>query len=243
MTRYREGQTSREDTCRERKSYEQKRPCRYCGQHHSFGRDNCPAYGKQCNQCFRRNHFAEVCRTARQQRNRRQANHTRDVKRTAEDDFSDTGSDTSSDDYFIENTVNHLQNVRNVKLCSSSEKKTVAVMVNDIQMEIESDSGAEVNVMDELQYIDYLRKTQTKPELVESKTKIRTLQNTIEVLGEFETTVRNHTRGVQTTFIVVNRKINSPPLLGQNTLSDLGMIKISEEGNFKEPNDLRVSDE
>ena len=116
-------------------------------------------------------------------------------------------------------------------------------MVNDIQMEIEPDSGAEVNVMDELQYIDYMSKTQEKPELMESKTKIRTLQNTIDILGEFVTTVRNQTRGIQTKFVVVNGNINSPPLLGQKTLSDLGMIKISEEGRFKEPNELRVSDE
>jgi len=60
-----------------------------------------------------------------------------------------------------------------------------------------------------------MSKTQEKLELAESNTEIRTLQNSIEVLGEFETTVRNHTRGVQTKFIVVNGKINSPPLLGQ----------------------------
>ena len=135
------------------------------------------------------------------------------MNRAAEDDFSDTGSELSVDEYFIENTVNHIQSVRNIKVCGSDENKTVTVMLND--MEVEPDSGAEVNVMDEIQYLDYMTKTQEKPELAESKMEIRTLQNTIDVLGEFVTTVRNHTRGIQTTFIVVNGQINSAPLLGK----------------------------
>ena len=35
--------------------------CRYCGTKHSRGK--CPAYGKQCLKCSKRNHFASVCRS------------------------------------------------------------------------------------------------------------------------------------------------------------------------------------
>ena len=36
-------------------------PCRFCGRTHSHGR--CPAYGKTCSKCSRKNHFAAVCRS------------------------------------------------------------------------------------------------------------------------------------------------------------------------------------
>ena len=51
-----------------------------------------------------------------------------------------------------------------------------------------------------------------------SKVKLSTLQNALQVKGEFRTIVRNRTRDVKTNFIVVEGRINSPPLLGENTL-------------------------
>ena len=52
--------------------------------------------------------------------------------------------------------------------------------------------------------------------------------------------VRNQRRGVKTKFIVVRGHINSPPLLGKMTLIDLGMISISETGEYAEENELKI---
>ena len=35
--------------------------CKFCGKSHVYGK--CPAYGKQCSKCRRKNHFAAVCKT------------------------------------------------------------------------------------------------------------------------------------------------------------------------------------
>ena len=35
--------------------------CRFCGRSHNRG--NCPAYGKECSNCLKSNHFAAVCRS------------------------------------------------------------------------------------------------------------------------------------------------------------------------------------
>ena len=36
--------------------------CRYCGTHHEFKKEKCPAFGKQCNKCHGYNHYARKCR-------------------------------------------------------------------------------------------------------------------------------------------------------------------------------------
>ncbi|PAA81730.1 hypothetical protein BOX15_Mlig033926g4 [Macrostomum lignano] len=40
------------------------KPCKFCGQKHPSGR--CPAWGKTCAKCGRRNHFAAVCKSSSQ---------------------------------------------------------------------------------------------------------------------------------------------------------------------------------
>ncbi|VDP73507.1 unnamed protein product [Echinostoma caproni] len=35
--------------------------CRFCGRIHLMGRSNCPAWGKTCDNCKKRNHFAAKC--------------------------------------------------------------------------------------------------------------------------------------------------------------------------------------
>lgn len=37
--------------------------CKFCDLPHVWGKENCPAYGKICKQCFHRNHLETACRT------------------------------------------------------------------------------------------------------------------------------------------------------------------------------------
>ncbi|VDI46568.1 Hypothetical predicted protein [Mytilus galloprovincialis] len=113
-------------------------------------------------------------------------------------------------------------------------------MMNDVEVKIEPDSGADVNVMDEYQYRAYKNRTREGAELLESKTKLSTLQSSLKVKGEFITTVRNATRGIKTKVIVIKGKTNSPPLIGKKTLIELGMLQIQEDGTLKEPNGLGI---
>ena len=52
--------------------------------------------------------------------------------------------------------------------------------------------------------------------------------------------VRNETCGIVTKFIVIEGKMNSPPLLCRQTLLDLGMMKIQPDGSLATPNEFRV---
>ncbi|CAC5422300.1 unnamed protein product [Mytilus coruscus] len=106
--------------------------------------------------------------------------------------------------------------------------RTVPVMMNDVQIKIEPGSGADVNLLDGNQYRAYKNRTRERTELLESKTKLSTLQSSLPVKGEFITTVRNATRGIKTRMIVIRGKNNSPPLIGKKTLIELGMLQIKK---------------
>ena len=200
--------------------------CRYCDRTHPRKKELCPAYGKSCDICNKPNHFAVVCmsdRASNKQRKgkRPQRGHigsNRDVRRTANDSQSDdSDSDFEQDVDFIDESVRHLT-VGKIKINKVSDfDKTVPIVVNDVIVHMEPDSGADVNVMDEYQYRALKRKSFDGIELKESNTKLSTLQNTLGVSGEFKATARNQTRGTETTFVVVKGKINSPPLLGRKS--------------------------
>ncbi|CAG2232334.1 unnamed protein product [Mytilus edulis] len=240
------GMQNREETYTMR--HERRNNCNYCGKTHSFEqREDCGAYGKQCNKCHKWNHFAVVCKSSMQSvyqdndqfRNQRytERNQGRNVRRTMED----TDEEEYSDDEFFGRTVNHLGAVKKINVHKiGNEARTVLVMMNDVEVKIEPDSGADVNVMDEYQYRAYKNRTREGAELLESKTKLSTLQSSLKVKGEFITTVRNATRGIKTKVIVIKGKTNSPPLIGKKTLIELGMLQIQEDGTLKEPNGLGI---
>lgn len=118
--------------------------------------------------------------------------------------------------------------------------KTVPITINDISIRAEPDTGADVNVMDEYQYSALTHRSETDLRLTGSNIKLRTLQSELPVKGEFTATVRNLTCGVPTKFIVIRGRINSAPLISKNTLIQLGMLQIKEDGSFAEQNDMRI---
>lgn len=65
--------------------------CGYCGYKHAPRQ--CPAYGKECKNCHRKNHFAKVCRQGKSQSNLKARKSQHDsVETETEDDFNDWSS-------------------------------------------------------------------------------------------------------------------------------------------------------
>ncbi|CAG2193058.1 SLC30A2 [Mytilus edulis] len=224
--------------------------CGYCGFDHGEG-NKCPAYGKQCRNCDKYNHFASVCRAEKKKQQYRAGNFRREgrsVKKTTEEKIeTDSNTDISDydedEDYFGE-TIKHIMKIRKVKTVQGIRDmdKTVTVRIDDVDVKVEPDSGADVNVMDENQFLKFQSKTYGNPVLEKSKIKLSTLQNSLPIKGEFKTIIRNKTCGTETKFVVVKGKINSPPLISKSTLIELGMIQIRTDGSFVKKNQLRIPD-
>ncbi|VDI07357.1 Hypothetical predicted protein [Mytilus galloprovincialis] len=232
------------------KAHDFEEDCGYCGFDHGEGR-KCPAYGKQCRNCEKYNHFASVCRTEKKKQQYRAGNFRRgerSVKKTTEDKIeTDSNTDVSDydedEDYFGE-TIQHIMKIRKVKTIQGVRdiEKTVTVRIDDVDVRVEPDSGADVNVMDENQFVKFQSKTYGSPVLEKSKIKLSTLQNSLPIKGEFTTIIRNKTCGTEAKFVVVKGKINSPPLISKSTLIELGMIQIRTDGSFVKKNKLRIPD-
>ncbi|CAC5388769.1 unnamed protein product [Mytilus coruscus] len=141
------------------------------------------------------------------------------VKKTTEEAY-ETDSNTDISDYeedrdYFGQTIKHIRKIRGVKTIQGIRdiEKTVTVRIDDLDVKVEPDSGADVNVMDENQFLTFQKKTYGNPVLEKSKIKLSTLQNSLPIKGEFTTVIRNETCGTETKFIVVKGKINSPPLI------------------------------
>jgi hypothetical protein len=105
-------------------------------------------------------------------------------------------------------------------------------MTNDVETEIEPDTGSDANIMDEEQF-DRLQNARSEIRLKKSRTKLRALLQDIPALGECSVTIRNQTRQTRTRIIVIRGKMDYFPLIGRATLSNLGMVFIDETGNLE----------
>ena len=83
-------------------------------------------------------------------------------------------------------------------------------------------------------------RSQEIKELGPSRDTLKTLQSNLTVKGEFATTLRNKNRGTQSKFLVIHGKMDSPPLLSNSTVLELGKLKTDPEGTLKETNELRI---
>ena len=125
----------------------------------------------------------------------------------------------------------------------STTSRCVKVKLNDVDVQMEADSGADVNIMDGHQFKALVHRSRVKPALQPSNVKLYTLQHKLGRKGEFCETIRNDTCGRLVTFVVVFGRIKSPLLIGKETLFGLGMLKIQPNSSLAEPNSLGTSSE
>ena len=126
------------------------------------------------------------------------------------------------------------------KITTGPNQDTVLIRIGDIDAFVEPDSGANATVMDEYQFKALKHRSQEVKELEPSRETLKTLQSDLTVKDEFTATLRNKNRGTQSKFLVIQGKIDSPPILSKSTLLELGMLKIDPEGTLKETNELRI---
>ncbi len=99
------------------------------------------------------------------------------VKKTTEDAES-----TSSDDAFFGQTAEHLKQAKKKGKIGKNgdDYRAVMVRLNDVDVLMEADSGADVNVIDEHQIKAFTHRIHDKPILANINVKLRTLQHKLD---------------------------------------------------------------
>ena len=100
-------------------SEEVKIECTYCGYKHKPSKANCPAWDKQCSYCNGRNHFSRKCRKKR-------------------------GNVRSMDHHNEDSDVEWLQ-IHGVVQDTTERRNTACMKVNDFNVRVQLDTGADYN--------------------------------------------------------------------------------------------------
>ena len=195
--------------------------CGYCGGKHRKGA--CPAYGKECSTCGRKNHFSRVCRTSPRKtdsksKKKRQLHHIADSQtenHTDEYQFSDSDSvasvyvvKTGSTQYIVQPLV-------------KEPKRS-----NDswIEMAMQIDNGSAVNC---IRHQDLVRIT-TKPHIKKSEVKLTAYSgDIIKPIGQVDLDIKINNRQETLRFQVIDNAPTS--LISGQASEDLGLIKVNRE--------------
>ena len=223
--------------------------CRYCGGEHNRG--NCPAYGKECRKCLKRNHFSKVC------------NSRKSVKAIEKND----SREDINDNFFIDViTINNYEvpmkandnklsiiekigintvqsqakdefgvNNNEVMSFNLSAEWTQMIEVNGKNIDFKIDTGSQVDI---IRHKDYI-KLEPKPELFKTGVTLNVYNNTVvPIHGKCVCDVKYGNMKVPIWFIVTED--NLPPVVGLQTSEKLSLIKRIVN-NIKSRSGIEVS--
>jgi predicted aspartyl protease len=189
--------------------YRQKPPidCGYCGKRHEKDKHKCPAYGKQCQNCHKRNHFSAVCKA-------------KDVHAVAESEEVTSSTSEENHDY---------EDIRKFEEVNRVEKGITANMIlggrHDGQREVpfEVDCGASCDIVPQ----HYLKNTKHK--LEETRTILKMYDgNLVTPVGKVTMKVKNPKNDKK--YLVAFEVVSDDkyvPILGRKTSQRMGLIEVN----------------
>ena len=183
--------------------------CKFCGCTHNRG--NCPAYGKECNHCKKKNHFANVCLS------RKVVNEIQDSSENSRDDdfFIDSihaidNYDELCDNYSTEH-INKL--MRNKKDSVTLYETVMSVNYNSTSMwskvlkvcgkyiEFKIDTGSQVNILPKKNF----EELRPKPQISNTAVTLSAYNNTtVPVHGKCICFVEFDSKKIPVLFIITD---------------------------------------
>lgn len=182
-------------------SQQKKIDCKFCGYKHWYGR--CPAFGKECSKCNKRNHFAQVCKTEK--------------KRPLDTLEEDKLEDDENEEYMVEEL--QVSSICDIKQ-NSKEWYIVSFLVRGRKIEFKCDSGAQVNVLSLKQCIEL---GINPKDLVKTKSVVTSFtKNRVPVVGKCKLQCRYKAIECLIEFYIVD--IDCVNILELKTSEKLGFI-------------------
>ena len=189
--------------------------CKFCGKTHIRRKEECPAYGRTCKVCGKRNHFAKCCMT------RKHSTHAV----TDMDSVSTSETDSESID-----CVEQINAANNKKSALYAE-----MLLDEKSVKFQIDSGATVNVIPR----KYVSTTIDEP-----KVQLKMYNGTtLWAKGRAKLKMRNpkNRKKYKVTFVVIDEE-NFTPLLSRKAAEQMKLITVNYD-NFNLLHSLIAKDE
>ena len=193
--------------------------CKFCGYKHKFGRQSCPAWGKKCDICEQPNHFKSCCTSANILKDK-------DSDSTSEEDIDNTVFMCDVDAKKSENELGARER-EIVQVCDVENSVHAKMIVNDVDVVFQLDSGATINSMSLSLY-----KKVTGDHLLEKikpckKTLVMYDKSTIKPAGEITLHVVNpkNNDDFHVRFIIVKEAVR--PILGCRAVQLMKLLTVN----------------
>ena len=183
------------------------RTCGRCGLKHDPKK--CPAFGKICSKCLKKNHFARAGRSEK-------------VLAEKVNQVGDSSNEGDLDDEYVKKiTIGWMST-------DTGKKTTVKLLLNGVKVQMAIDSGASANIINEGRFQKTQERSKERFQLEKSKVKLYgyASEAPIPIARKFNAMVETNKKAVPATFIVVKGKMKGEMLLGCDTAMDLGVLKI-----------------
>ena len=184
--------------------------CQRCGTWHQSG--DCRAYGKRCRTCGVTGHFAKFCRSAR--------------VNTVEYDQVPVNEPQAddSDSEFLLNTVT-VDSIDN-----NGDDWISPVLVNNVVIPMKLDTGAQTNILSEMDY----KCLYNRPKLHPTQQRLKGFYNgNIPVIGKCVATILHRNQSHRLSFFVVPGGVHS--LLGRAACERLNLIRLVHVVDIQRP--------
>ena len=189
----------------------QRGACGNCGGNHEPRQ--CPAFGKECSKCRKKNHYARCCRG-----NRRHSN-SRHRRSTGQPSVDAHAVDAGSVD---DNDVLHIGELLTINTVSSFCSVYRDLNINGTVMPCKIDTGAQVNAISLASYNNIVN----KPALRSTSVMVKPygMKQALKPVGRASLKLGYKDRQLDAEFIVLNT--SDPILLGLETCRGLGIVHI-----------------
>ena len=189
--------------------------CKYCGRSHPKDKSKCPAYGKTCTYCSKKNHFESMCMAKK--------NQVKGNPRMKKVNLCDESEDSDSQYEYVE-TVN-VDTVNAATMNSYDDTKLFTNMrIQQKTVRFQIDTGATVNVIGK-------SLVPSKCTIEPTTTKLKVYNNTtLTAEGKTRIPMKNlkNNRKYSVACIVVNDD-KVQPILGLRAAKQMNLITVNTE--------------
>ena len=197
--------------------------CKFCGKTHVRDKFQCPAWGKVCSVCNKRNHFAAMCASKPQQSPRKRLPGNRKM-------VSCVDHDTDSSEEFIA-MLTIKEDISEIHTDEDKAKPYASMNINDRLETFLLDSGATVNVMSKKTLDQLFRKPGRKRIEKTNTTLVMYNRTEIKPVGKIRLRVI-HQKNLKkySEFLVVEE--NCKLILGVRASQQMKLLQVNKESIF-----------